>query len=279
MYEDRRIALREGTCTVGRGIGCDIRFNAESVSRQHLRLTVRGAELVAENLSQTSGTLLNGQRLTGGRSLHHGDQLTLGQRRLTVETTEAELGLGPAATADEDANDEATIPGHLESSPRLVALSHASLIEFHNCPRCRTKVGFGESHCKKCGYAWSAMHPSAVTSRVTMPGFGAAAEPLPLPREVPIVYSSEELTIDALVVELTVAGAFVPSELLDPSGMSCELTLLPDGISALSIIGVVSRVRARADHEGPAGMAVRFVAVSNSARDWLERWLAARQAR
>ncbi len=277
VYEDRRIALLEGVYLVGRGIGCDIRFNAESVSRQHLRLTVRGAELVAENLSQTSGTLLNGQRLMGGQSLHHGDQLELGQRRFTIESSHAEVATSrPVAAPDYD-DDEATIPGALETSPRLVAMAHADGIEFHHCPKCRTKVGFGDGLCGKCGYAWSAMHPSAVTSRVTMPGFSPAALPLPLPREVPIVYSSEELTIDALVVELTVDGAFVPSELLDPTATTCELTLLPDGVSALSITGIVSRVRARADLEGPAGMAVRFVAVSDGARAWIARWTAARR--
>jgi hypothetical protein len=276
VYQDRRIPLPDGELVIGRGLGCHIRLNAEAVSRQHVKLVVRGGRMTADNLSQTTGTLVNGARLQGPRSLGHGDTLQLGPRSLRIEVEDV------AAPPTEISMNDADITGEEEVTRTDLAeriaggsgMSPAS-IDYHNCPKCREKVAFGTGQCSKCGYAWSSQHPSAVTSRITLRDM--AKDPvIPTPSSVPVVYSSEELTIDAVVTSMTAVGAFVPSELLDPVGTTCELTLLPDGIFAMSIHGTVKSVKPLPDGAGPAGMHVTFSDVPPTSKAWLDRWLAAK---
>jgi hypothetical protein len=280
VYQDRRLPLPDGEFVVGRGLGCHIRFNAAEVSRQHLRLTVERGRLIAENLSSTTGTLLNGRRMGGPgnrTSLSHGDQLVLGPRALRIEVEDVAGAAPPSineSTDQFDPDDEQTRPGSLSHGLLGVEVPPTS-IDYHTCPKCRTRVAFGDSVCAACGYAWSDDHPSAVTQRVTLRSMDH--QPVPLGNDVPVVYGSEELTLDALVSDLTCDRAFVPSPLLDPNNTTCELTLLPDGIHAMTVAGVVTSVRATANASGPAGMEVRFTDVPVSVRVWIERWMQARK--
>ena len=265
VYQDRRLPLPDGEFVVGRGLGCHVRFNAPEVSRQHLRLTVQRGRLLAENLSTTTGTLLNGRKMTGSSTLAHGDELGLGPRRLRIEvedTTAGAIALEESGAGDDEATRPGSLAHGLEPGP--------ASIDFHTCPKCRTRVAFGDSRCGACGYTWSDSHPSAVTGRVTLRDVNA--ELMPLHAEVPVVYASDELTLDAIVVDLDAHRAFVPSPLLDPTGTRCELTLLPDGIRALTVTGVVHSVRATPDARGPGGMEVRFTDVPAPVRAWIDRW-------
>jgi len=276
VYQDRRIPLPDGEFVIGRSLGCHIRLNAETVSRQHLKLVVRNGRLVAENLSATTGTKLNGVRMLGSRSLDNGDELLLGPRRLRIEVEDVTHVPDLDVEGDDDLDDEDEVT-LTDMSDRFVSRvgMEALPIPWHTCPQCRERVAFGVGECTKCGYAWSADHPSAVTSRITMPSI--MREPVPTPATVPVVYSSEELTIDAVVDQLDRGSVFVPSELLDPVGTACELTLLPDGIYAMTVPGTVTSVRSLPDASGPAGMAVTFGEVPTSAKAWLDRWVSARR--
>jgi hypothetical protein len=213
-------------------------------------------------------------------SLSHGDHLILGPRALKIEVEDV-AGIVPPSMSEVqhgegevDDDDEQTRPGSL--SHGLSGAEHGpTSIHFHTCPKCRTKVAFGDSVCGSCGYAWADDHPSAVTGRVTLRNIDR--EPVLVGNDVPVVYGSEELTLDALVSDLTTDRAFVPSPLLDPNHTSCELTLLPDGIHAMTVAGVVTSVRATANAAGPAGMEVRFTEVPAAVRSWIERWMLARR--
>jgi hypothetical protein len=276
VYQDRRLPLPDGEFVVGRALGCHIRFNAAEVSRQHVRLHAKGGKLTAENMSSTTGTFLNGRKMTGSSSLRHGDELTLGPRKLRIEVEDAvaeRISVNELEDSGE-ISDEQTRPGSLSHG---LDETGGTAIEFHTCPKCRTRVDFGASVCDACGYVWSGSHPSSVTGRITLQNVGAEMAMLAL--EVPVVYSSEELTLDAIVADLGNGRAFVPSPLLDPVGTSCELTLLPDGIHAMNLSGVVASVRANADANGPGGMEVRFTDVPGSARNWIDRWLLARSVK
>ncbi len=281
VYQDRRIPLPDGELVIGRGLGCHIRLNAEAVSRQHVKLVVRGSRMLVDNLSQTTGTLINGMRLQGERSLGHGDTIQLGPRTLRIEVEDVADAPTEVSVHDADITGEEEIT-RTDLAERI-ALSDATglsppSIDFHNCPKCRERIAFGTGQCDKCGYSWSAQHPSAVTSRITireMPKDAPRDAP-PTPTSVPVVYSSDELTIDAIVTSMHAHGAFVPSELLDPVGTPCELTLLPDGIFAMSVGGTVKSVKSIADGAGPAGMHVTFGDVPPTVRAWVERWLAQR---
>jgi pSer/pThr/pTyr-binding forkhead associated (FHA) protein len=270
VYQDRRIPLPDGEMVIGRGLGCHIRLNAEQVSRQHVKLIVRPGKLIAENMSATTGTLLNGVKLQGGRSVGHGDTLQLGPRQIRIEVEDV-AGAPAAVMPDDDiSGDEEITRTDLEDRLSGSVVMPAQ-IDFHNCPKCRAKIAFADGQCNQCGYAWSAQHPSAVTSRVTLSDL--KREPLPSPSSIPVVYSSEELTIDAVVTTMALDKAFVPSELLDPVNTACELTLLPDGIYAMNLMGTVTSVKSLGDATGPAGMTVAFSEMPLAARAWIERWL------
>ncbi len=282
VCQEYRIPLPEGDTIVGRGIGCGIRFNTAVVSRRHLRLSVRAGELVAENLSTTTGTMVNGKRLAAVVSLRHGDRVGVGPHELVVELVEGAAPPRPrAATPDgAGAGADSGEPDEVTQLGERLALSDLAGqhppppdIRTHTCPTCRARVAFTESLCRSCGHSWGPEHPSAITARVTSRdlrgALGAAAAAGP----VPVVYASEEMTLDGTVSDVRADGLFVPTELLDPVGTTCEVTLLPDGHPAVTFAGVIDRVRATADAHGPAGLYIRFTDIPAEAGQWLARRL------
>lgn len=69
---------------VGRGAACDVVLGDGSVSRQHLRLFVRGGQAYAEDIGSSYGSYRNGQRLATIMPLRPDDVLTLGETTLRV---------------------------------------------------------------------------------------------------------------------------------------------------------------------------------------------------
>jgi pSer/pThr/pTyr-binding forkhead associated (FHA) protein len=67
-----------GEYMIGRGEECHIRLNCDWISRQHCMLNVSRNEVHIRDLGSTNGTLVNGHRLLGERSLVDGDMLQLG---------------------------------------------------------------------------------------------------------------------------------------------------------------------------------------------------------
>ena len=285
VYQSHRVVLPDGIVFVGRGIECHVRFNAPTVSRRHLRLELEDGVLRAENLSATTGTLLNGKPLAAPTALRHGDRLVLGPRELRVEhlaegsrddqraappsEAHADVGHAEAEThGDDGVGDDVTRPGDLAA----VALSSPPHISFHTCPRCRARVEFDRSTCPACGHAWETSDASAMTQRITQRAITAPAGTAmsPVTSDVPVVYASDEMTIDAVAREIRADGLFVPTELLDPLGTPCEVTLLADGEAAMVVRGVVAAVRAETGPSAPAGLEIRFTDVGPTARAWLD---------
>jgi len=270
VYQDQRVPLPDGDTVVGRSMSCQIRFNAPTVSRQHLLLQVLGDHVFAENLSTSTGTLLNGHRMVERVRILPGDSLVLGPRSLRLERADDHdratltptplpaLGLLPEADDDE-----------ITMAEDLPAVSPAAVASFayHTCPACRTSVPFDRATCPSCGHVWASDQPSARMGQVTSRNF---ADDVPMPSEVMAVYASEVMTIDVTLRDVRPDGAFIPTELLDAPGTECELTLLPEGRAPLPIRGSVVGARAVADRAGPPGMDVRFRDVPKIAQVWLE---------
>ncbi len=268
VYQGQRVALRDGETVIGRSMTCQVRFNAPTVSRQHLILHVAGDQIMGENLSTTTGTLVNGKRMGTKFPVVEGDTLTLGPRIVTVEridpdsaarlTPQPMPALGLLGEADDD---EIT-------QTEMVAVD-ASPITFHTCPRCRTAVEFVRSTCPVCGHVWSPSSPSTRMGDVTSRN---VADELQMPSQVMAVYSSEAMTLDVTLSELRCDGTFVPTELLDAPNTPCELTLLPDGAAPMVIKGKVVSARAPSDGSGPAGLELAFTEMTDGVRLWLDLW-------
>ena len=68
-----------GELILGRADSADRAFEDTEISRHHLRVAVEDGEAVAEDLGSTNGTFVNGERLTGRRTLQAGDRIKLGK--------------------------------------------------------------------------------------------------------------------------------------------------------------------------------------------------------
>ncbi len=71
--------LNKDVVALGRDITNDIVINDPEVSRHHCRMTRTPTGYILEDLGSTNGTFVNGQRLTGSRTLVNGDMIGLGE--------------------------------------------------------------------------------------------------------------------------------------------------------------------------------------------------------
>lgn len=292
IHSGQRIGLGDGVTVIGRGLQCQIRFNDPAVSREHLRIVVSGERAVLVNLSTSNGTLVNKRPLARPHELRQGDEIQLGYRRILVEVA-VDVGSGAVevpsdAPVDQDQlAEESTRPGDEgwrqrassaarpapRRSPAAPAMTASRLaeIERHTCPRCRTVISFGSDNCDRCGYTWPAGHPSSVTQEIVIDRVTKRKDPR-YSVEVPVIYVSAALTVEAVVRDLSRGGMFIATDLLDPVGTPCELTVLPDGYAAMTFSGMVAHVAADASRgRGETGLGIRFVSGTDDGLEWLER--------
>ena len=84
--EPRDFTLKAGKTTLGRHPGNDIVITDESASRLHAELEFDAVAnaVIVRDLGSTNGTWLTHERLTESRRLRPGDELRIGQHRLTL---------------------------------------------------------------------------------------------------------------------------------------------------------------------------------------------------
>jgi predicted component of type VI protein secretion system len=84
----RRVCLLDGArLTIGRHASNDVVLDAdEEVSRVHAVLEKVGPAWVLRDLSSRNGTAVNGDRISGDRPLASGDELRVGNTRLTFRS-------------------------------------------------------------------------------------------------------------------------------------------------------------------------------------------------
>jgi pSer/pThr/pTyr-binding forkhead associated (FHA) protein len=88
--QGKSLLLPSGEYVIGRGHECHIRPNSPLVSRQHCLLRVTEDTIDLRDLGSTNGTLLNGQRIIGERSIAPGDRIQVGPLLFEVALQEAE---------------------------------------------------------------------------------------------------------------------------------------------------------------------------------------------
>lgn len=291
VHEGQRILLPEGETVIGRGPTCNIRFKDPSVSREHVRVVVLDGRAAAANLS-SNGTLLNGERLVEATRLGEGDELSLGFQRIRVEVIDEApepIEVGPVEeerrrptdelAAQVDDADELTRPGEdgwrrrrreqVTLGPVLAATQLAE-IQIHHCPQCQAAIRHDEEVCAHCRYRWPLDHGSTRTQDVDIARVPLRRDPR-FPVELPVVYSSATLTLDAIVRDLSRGGLFIATELLDPVGTPCELTALPGGTHALHFSGLVAHVLVQPSVTRATGLGIQLIGGSPEALSWLEQ--------
>lgn len=76
--------LVDGAYYIGRGAGCQIRFDSLEVSERHAVLTIREGKAILEDLGSANGTLVNGEVIDGAVELDGGMVIQIGREMLRV---------------------------------------------------------------------------------------------------------------------------------------------------------------------------------------------------
>ncbi|MER2565675.1 MAG: GGDEF domain-containing protein [Myxococcaceae bacterium] len=75
----RKFDLDEGKLSIGRSSKSDIQIDHDSVSRQHVRITVTEGQAQIEDVGSTNGTFLNDESLDGKVQLRNNDLIKVGR--------------------------------------------------------------------------------------------------------------------------------------------------------------------------------------------------------
>ena len=94
-WGQREIPLREGENILGRTDDAVVWIDSANVSRRHARIVVSGGKATIEDLGSKNGTSVSGRRIDRPTPLEGGDQIDLGQVRMTFR---AFHGTGPTET-------------------------------------------------------------------------------------------------------------------------------------------------------------------------------------
>ncbi|WP_437971335.1 sigma 54-interacting transcriptional regulator [Sorangium sp. So ce260] len=80
----RRVLPDDGVLVVGRSDEADLRLDTAAVSRRHAELVFSRGEIRITDLGSHNGTLVNGERVEGSRTLGSGDVITMGDTTLIL---------------------------------------------------------------------------------------------------------------------------------------------------------------------------------------------------
>ena len=75
----RRVALQDGTNSVGRDPSATVWIDVASVSRHHAHIVCNGQSVCVQDLGSKNGTTVGGEAVVGTRELRDGDKLAFGR--------------------------------------------------------------------------------------------------------------------------------------------------------------------------------------------------------
>ncbi len=272
-YLGDSVEIPWGETLVGRDVGCALRFNDATVSRRHLRFVRRHDEDFVEDLASSNGSLLNARKLSGPTRVRDGDALHLGNRILTIRISEGEgiedepttlvlanVPVVPAAPAGGDAARARTTRfASVTAPPDMI----------QRCPQCGAVVSEVDDECAACHYRWGSFRPMVPTDVIANPLHRRRHDRHAV--DLHVLYVSNELEIEARTRDLSRSGVFVCSQVLDPVGTPCDLTILIDGGPPIKVSGIVRRVVEH--HESirdAVGLGVEFTRLGDPERAWID---------
>ncbi|WP_437626990.1 sigma 54-interacting transcriptional regulator [Sorangium sp. So ce1151] len=80
----RRALPEDGALIVGRSDDADVKLDTAAVSRRHAKIVVSGGEIRITDLGSHNGTVVNGERIEGSRTLGSGDVVAIGDTTLML---------------------------------------------------------------------------------------------------------------------------------------------------------------------------------------------------
>lgn len=268
-YLGDSIELPLGETVIGRDLTCALRFNDPAVSRKHVRFIRRANEVFVEDLKSSNGTLLNGRTLAAALRLADGDEVRVGSRLLKVRIAEGEEEEVPSTLVLKGFNAGEEIRKPLRATTQVAVTVPPPLTTNQRCPRCAAAVNVEDDECANCKFRWADFRPQGRTDVRPNPLNRRRHDRQPI--ELSLVYSSSELEIEAVSRDLSESGVFVCTEVLDPIGTECQITILVDGAPPVGVNGIVRRVVDRVNADGePIGLGVEFVKVGAAEMTWIK---------
>jgi pSer/pThr/pTyr-binding forkhead associated (FHA) protein len=273
-YLGDAVELPIGETVIGRDIGCTLRFNDPSVSRRHLKIIRRHDDVFVEDLQSSNGTLLNNRSVKAPIRVLDGDHLLVGTRELIVRIPDDDEEQTVTLVLTEIAASAGVAQARVATT-RMPVTAPPPLAAHQRCPRCGAAVSFEDDDCATCHYRWGGFRAAATTKQTENPLNRRRHERHHI--ELHLLYISSELEIEATTRDLSTSGVFVCTQVLEPLGTTCELTLLVDGGPPVQLSGVVRRVVERDESEaGSVGLGIEFQKVGDAERAWLEAFVAKR---
>jgi FHA domain/PilZ domain len=274
-YLGDAVELPIGETVIGRDIGCSLRFNDPSVSRRHLKIVRRHDDVFVEDLASSNGTLLNNRSVKSPIRVLDGDHILVGTRELIIRIPTAELEEPVTLDLTELATNSGVAHARVATTKVPVTVP-PPLPANQRCPRCGAAVSYDDDECGSCHYRWGGFRAAATTKLDDNPLNRRRHERHNV--ELHLLYISSELEIEATTRDLSTSGVFVCTQVLEPLGTTCELTLLVDGGPAVHVSGVVRRVVEREESEmASVGLGIEFTNIGASERTWLEAFVAKRR--
>jgi hypothetical protein len=266
-YLGDSVELPVGETVIGRDLSCALRFNDPAVSRRHLRFIRRQDEVFLEDLGSANGTLLNGRSVAAALRITDGDEIRVGSRLLTIRIVEGEDKPAESTLVLKNFNAPEELRKLRATTSQVAVTVPPPLTTNQRCPRCAAPVNVEDDECSQCKFRWAEFRPQTPTDVRPNPLNRRRHDRQPI--ELSLVYSSSELEIEATSRDLSESGVFVCSQVLDPIGTECQLTILVDGGPPINVRGVVRRVVERETSESPIGIGVEFVKVGATELSWI----------
>lgn len=268
-YMGNTVALPLGETLLGRHNDCIFRFNDPAVSRRHARLVRREHEVFIEDLGSANGTLLNGRAIAAPIRLVHGDVISIGGRNIKIYfsdplSEESTVRVAILAKAAAVRRSEPRIGSRTMEMPAAVP---PPLSANERCPRCAAVVRAEDEICGNCHYRWGTAPLSAASSlnRRRHERYSA---------EVRVDYASDNHQFEATTLDISENGIFVCSQLIEPVGTHCRLTLFVGGMG-LFLGGVVRRISdPQTTHPELTGIGIELTEVGAQERTALTAFLA-----
>ncbi|HLL23258.1 MAG TPA: FHA domain-containing protein [Kofleriaceae bacterium] len=263
-YLGNSVELPLGETIVGRDVGCRLRFNDPALSRRHVRFVRRADEVFVEDLGSSNGTTLNGRPVTAPVRISDGDALIVGGRTLFVRVSDDDSFVSKTLDLAELPSDAVALRSRTGPLPVIIPPPNQQ-----RCPNCGSMVGIDDDECEACRYSWGGFRTASRTDVRT--GVTRRRHER-WPVELRLVYVSSALEIETSSRDLSPAGVFVVSQVLEPVGTHCRLTFLVDGGPPVEVRGVVRRVVERV--RGAPGLGVEFSRLGEHEKAWIERLIA-----
>ena len=112
-YQGHTLELRNGAVVVGRSSTCHIVLDDGLVSRRHAQFVVNGKLAAIEDFGSVNGVYLNGERISGQRTLRDGDRVQIGKQDFVLRSATKVVPIATPARFSAETLHGQTIPREL----------------------------------------------------------------------------------------------------------------------------------------------------------------------